>query len=114
MPVIIRLRAPIPMAVRMNQPSWRVFPKGDLFRTTGESIADDTAFIVGAATNNPQLQAAAAGMQEATARQAGSQAVVGLITLRKGEEVGPEFSAPAEKAIAQGPRYAKSDLRQQV
>jgi hypothetical protein len=83
-----------------------IFPKGDLFRVTGESIAADTAFIVGAATNNPQLQATAvAGMQETTAGQAGSLAVVGLITLGKGEEVevGPEFSStPGMKAGSSG------------
>jgi RHS repeat-associated protein len=77
-------------------PQWmdQLFPKGDLFRTTGESIAADTAFVVGAATNDRQLQSTAVeGMQEATSGGSGSGAVIALVTMGEGDEGGAEGAA---------------------
>jgi RHS repeat-associated protein len=81
-------------------PQWmdHLFPKGDLFRTTGESIAADAAYVVGAATNNQRLQATAVeGMQEATSEGSGSGAVVALVIMGDG----PEGEA-APKGLADG------------
>lgn len=62
-------------------PKWmeRLFPKGDLFRTAGDSIGAETAFVVGVATNNRALaDAAVDGMREATSNGKGAYAVATL------------------------------------
>lgn len=81
-----------------------------LLSTVGKAVAADVAFVVGAATNDRQLQETAVdGMAETTSGQAGAEAVVGLMGMGEGEGAG-EATVGAGKAstLEPGPYATES------
>ncbi len=78
-----------------------------LLSTVGRSVAADVAFVVGAVTNDRQLQAVAVdGMADATSGQAGAESVVGLMMMGEGGEGGGALAGAGKPSTLEPGPYA--------